>query len=176
MDVYAGDFYLGSAVLGNPWTLTCDRSPDGQYLAIVDEPDVYPFAAMPITWLRLGPPLERHIPLSPGSMTGNDFAFSPDGRYLAYFGCGGNDGNCGVYITDLQTQINRKLATPTLADWFAWSPDNHFLAYYAADAANQPSLFVVEVRTASVVHAGKVEWKRLGDTWQAIIPEDFSGE
>ncbi len=88
--------------MGDPWSRLCTRSPDGQKIAFIELPDIPIYALQGIYWFSLKNPQEVHTLLSNGTVA-SDVAFSPDSRYLAYFGCGGQDENCGVYIYDTQT-------------------------------------------------------------------------
>lgn len=133
VDVFGDGYYLGEMGIGNPWNSTCERSSDGKYLAIVEQPDKPPFPAARIQLLNLSDLEAIYEPLPVGSIYGDDLAFSPNSDYLAFWGCGGSEDNCGVYKLDLNTQKLVKLLPARYARYFVWSPDGNELAMLSYD-------------------------------------------
>jgi RNA polymerase sigma-70 factor (ECF subfamily) len=158
--IFANGLYLGQAVIGNPWKMLCERSPDGSKLAFYSEfGGVSPFTLeRRLVWLDLRNLDRSHLLLSEGSTVVSTFAFSHDSRYLAFWGCGGNDQNCGVYITDLKTQKNRKLINNDVApNHLIWSPDSTLVGMTQPGNFNQPvqdSLLVVRASNGGTVYKG----------------------
>lgn len=153
VDVFSGEYYLGQAMVGNPWSANCERSPDGRYLAIVEQPDTPPFPPNRLMWLDITGELSSHEPLPAGSSYGNDFAFSPDSRLLAFWGCGVKETNCGVYILDLQTRKLRKILAGSYVYYFAWRPDGEELMLLRVE--NQ--VLVVRPDTGEITYKGDMD-------------------
>jgi hypothetical protein len=117
-DLFAGDTYLGRVMMGDPWNLFCERSPDGSRIAFVNPPrgpqGLYMAEAGPF-WFDLSSPAEIHNALPNATVVSSDFAFSPDGEWLAFWGCGGSEENCGVYIQNTRTSRTVKLFSLSFA-------------------------------------------------------------
>ena len=181
-DLFSDDFYLGQVFkMGDPWSLLCTRSPDGQKIAFIESPDIPIYASQGIYWFSLKNPQEVHTLLSNGTVA-SDVAFSPDSRYLAYFGCGGQDENCGVYIYDTQTLKNRKFIAAAVAGYFTWSPDGQYLAMVAAAGKSNMSLHVYRVATAEMVYYGSMNWQTMlpapdspTNQWGVEFPPEMGG-
>jgi DNA-directed RNA polymerase specialized sigma24 family protein len=177
-DLFAGfnsyPNYLGQVKMGNPWNLFCERSPDGEVIAFDDPPpgpDGLFFSSTAPSYVHLDDAGIVHNALYNALRASNDFAFSPDSRYLAFWGCGGRPDNCGIYIHNLETQINKKLAAlPHGATFFTWSPDGEYLALVSLDATiDSPqisSLLVLRLSSGQVVYKGVFDWR------DESIPQD----
>ena len=85
-------------------------------------------------------------------------AWSPDGRFLAYFSRGetGTLGNgpASIRILSVETGEERALS-PRLASFYPairprWSPDGRFLMLSAQDSSHDPGLFQIDVGTGEV--------------------------
>jgi len=161
-EIFADGYLLGRARFGNPWNLFCERSPDGSKLAFIDawpNQEGLLFAATGPQWINLSTPGVVHNTLPNADLASSDFAFSPDSRYLAFWGCGGRPDNCGIYIHDTTSQKNRRIGEITDgASFFQWSPDGRYLAFIASGASlSYPtSLLVMDVQTGLRVYEGEV--------------------
>ncbi len=138
VEIFSGEYYLGQTMVGDPWNATCERSPDGKYLAIVDEsnveqPDNSPKTSFRLSWVDITGDLSSHEPLPAGSSYQNVATFSPDSRSLAFWGCGVKETNCGVYILDLQSRKLRKILAGSYVYFLAWRPDGEELMLLKAD-------------------------------------------
>ena len=85
-------------------------------------------------------------------------AWSPDGRYLAYFSRGGpapfKNGPRSIRILSVENGEERVLS-PRLASFYTafrprWSPDGRFLLVSAATSGGDPGLFQIDVGTGEV--------------------------
>jgi len=135
-EIFADGYFLGRAPMGNPWNLFCERSPDGRLIAFQEaapNEEGLLFAPSGPMWLDLSEPGVIHNALPNTEIASSDFAFSPDSRYLAFWGCGGGPDNCGIYVHDTQNLKNLKLSSISDgASFFQWSPDGAYLALIGA--------------------------------------------
>jgi hypothetical protein len=101
-------------------------------------------------WFDISSPAEIHKAHPNGTVVSSDFAFSPDGEWLAFWGCGGSEENCGVYLQNTRTLRTVKLLSLSFgAIFFTWSPDGESLAMMTAEN----TLLVVSPRTAEITYA-----------------------
>jgi dipeptidyl aminopeptidase/acylaminoacyl peptidase len=132
VEIFADGYFLGESLVGNPLSLICQRSPDGSRLAFLEQPETPPFASGRLRWLDLTSATNQEFGsnelLPEGSTYGRDIAFSPEGRFLAFWGCpAGRD--CGVYLVDLGNGSSRLFWSTDYASSFQWSPDGKDLAF-----------------------------------------------
>ena len=153
-EVYADSAYLGQIVLSNPEMMICVRSQDGQLVAYTYDPFGNP-DIMGIGWFRLEYPLRFNrleIPLIPDSL-----AFSPNGRYLAYFAGPLHASPGSLSLIDTQTGRQRQLASLIYANSLMWGPDGKSLAMIVADPEPQMrEVRILDVETGTFVYHYKV--------------------
>jgi hypothetical protein len=125
VDIFAEQYFLGSMPLYNPWTMLCDRSPDGARMAFAysdsleDQPDLY--------WVDLENPLfDARKPMDGISIS--EFAFAPDSRHLAVFGYRGYTTEGKLYILDTADDIWYSIIDLPTARSIVWNPDGTQLA------------------------------------------------
>lgn len=162
-NLFAGGYFLGRVELGNPWYLVCERSPDGLRIAFNEGWNDPFMGTLDARWLDLRSPEDPRLLLTEGSLVGSDVAFSPDSRSLAFWGCGGSESNCGIYIQDLGTGKNRKLAAMPNSAFFTWSPDGQSLAMIrlpreSEQASRNPFVAVLDANTGRVLYDGEFDW------------------
>jgi DNA-directed RNA polymerase specialized sigma24 family protein len=153
VDIFSGKYYLGRTLFGNPRTLICSRSPDGSQIAYVSQlsRDPGPDAQIHVINLRT---LENVTPGLPGSMAVSQFAFSPDGRKLAFFGYDSQFDPGGLYLMDLDSGRTTKLASLVDARSLVWSPDNNLLGLMGVpDSQVQEEVIVLDVRDSSTIYS-----------------------
>jgi WD40 repeat protein len=106
--------------------LACQRSPDSQKIAYASVPQdasgdtalfVADFAALPAAHAVL-----------PDGITAGDFAFSPDSRRIAFFGCDRSTNFCGLFLLDLASGKLTRSAALSYVDHILWNPDGSGLA------------------------------------------------
>ncbi len=124
VEVFADDYFLGVVRFGNPWTMICDRSADGNKVAFVSKPDDTSQDAI-LNWFSLTDPKLEPKDVLVG-ITIKDLAFSPNSKLLAAFGT--FDATGGVYIIDTTNQRIQRLMQLANAYSLTWSPDNEYLA------------------------------------------------
>ena len=82
--VFAGQYFIGQTYFGDPWSMICDRSPDGHWIAYVSQPAQSHDQSSMLHWFDLSEPALRFFTLH--DQTGvTELAFSPDTRRLAFF-------------------------------------------------------------------------------------------
>jgi DNA-directed RNA polymerase specialized sigma24 family protein len=154
VDVFVDGYYRGQIEVGNPWSAVCERSPDGRFLAFIEQPDQAPFPSTRMHWLSLNDIVADHNLLPNGSQYGDDVAFSPDSSALAFWGCGVREDNCGVYLLNLSTQKLKKLLPGGYASYFVWSPDGEELALLKED----DTLVVVDASNGQIIYKKYMDW------------------
>ncbi len=126
LELFADQIDLGKLPLGGKSIQTCQRSPDGNRIAYNSPPqDSSGDTALYIADLSS---ISSAGPALAGGITSGDFAFSPDNRRLAFFGCEKATNFCGVFILDLTTHKLTRLAPLIYADYMVWSPDGRSIA------------------------------------------------
>jgi DNA-directed RNA polymerase specialized sigma24 family protein len=152
IDLFAGAYHLSELEIGSPWRLACGRSPDGNVIVLGETPEPgnehYPLTRL--RWIDLSSPERVNELLLEGSTFGNDFAFSPDSRYLVFYGCLRESLDCGVYRLDTKTLEQRRLASIGYVDSFVWNPDGSEIAMLGVD----DSLYVMQVDTGKITYQG----------------------
>ncbi len=133
VEIFAGENFLGEIILANPWGLLCRRSPDGSKLAFLEQPAAAPFPSGRLRWLDLTQSVDQtyhtQALLPEHREVGGDFAFSPDGNNLAFWGCWAEKEQCGIYIADLVTGGAPVVWVMDYATSFRWSPDGQALGF-----------------------------------------------
>ena len=123
-ELFAGDYYLGSLHTGDPFTTICDRSPDGELLALAQGRTDQPRAETQLSWISLAQP--KNVNMIDLDVDLAYFAFAPDNRRLALFGYGKPLG--ALYVLDTQSGRLTKLLNIEYVRSMMWSPDGEQLA------------------------------------------------
>ena len=171
VDVYADEYYMGSVNIGQgaispdqgefyasiPFN-SCARSPDGRLVAVSIsrlssyEPRIY--------WFPIANPQALQFVITRMEAV-SEFAFDPNSRYLAYFGC--IDRECGIQLLDTYTGSIRILFStgglnaPTS---LTWSPDGKFLAFLGNDSRGYSrQIFVIQKSSGVIVYQADYSWE-----------------
>lgn len=148
--VMSDGYYLGAIAVGSIWDLSCQRSPDGLWIAYATDrldhsPNLHWFALNKIS-------ARNQIALQDRP---KEFRFSPDSQQLAFFGSpwGLRDG-IGVYLLDLETKSFSRLIPVETARSLVWSPDGQSLAMISWPGANEEgeSWLVVDATSGEVIY------------------------
>jgi DNA-directed RNA polymerase specialized sigma24 family protein len=126
VDVFSGKYYLGKTLFGDPRSMICSRSQDGDWLAYVSQPSRDPGPGAQLHLINLST-LDQSSPELPGSISVSQFAFSPDNHRLAFFGYDSQFDPGGLYLMNLETGDTVKLLAMTGARSLVWSPDSQSL-------------------------------------------------
>ena len=149
-------------------------SPEGRRLAFTwngEKEDNYDIYVMDV-----GGGKPRRVTNRPGGDASP--TWSPDGKQIAYLGHGiAPDRDAGVFIVDLESGTERRLASTKLFDalhdrHLDWSPDGHWLVVADREAEGQPFfLDLIDVRDGSRRRLTKPSGQTLGDTGPAFSPD-----
>ncbi len=153
VDIFSGKYYLGRILFGNPRTLICARSWDGNQIAYVSQlsRDPGPDAQIHVINLRT---LENITPDLPGSMAVSQFAFSPDSHNLAFFGYDSQFDPGGLYLMDSDSGRTTRLASLVDARSLVWSPDSNLLGLIGVpDSQVQAEVIVLDVRNSGIIYS-----------------------
>ena len=174
VDVYSNGHFLGSVITNDPFFATCARSPDGRLIALAHSTWNFPAEITPPHWFNLQVlnPLQWFdlqdlnpdvvtIPkvLPPSDTKVTDFAFSPDNRSLAYFGCT-NETECAISLIDLETGEQRQVISKLLGTSLTWSPDGNYLALLGVVAGSPSTLqraLVIDINSGELVYSGDID-------------------
>ena len=150
--VFSESYYLGQLDFENPWTMVCDRSPDGLRLAIANSESP---VRSPLRWVDL-----TDIPETNGKThfdVVTQFAFAPDNHRLAVFAAHEPYGS--IYILDTDNdQITHLIDLPD-ARSFVWSPDGEYLAMIGRVTQPVAGDEVIVVRTSD----GEITYRKSVD-------------
>jgi len=147
--IFADGYYLGSLPLPLPWSIRCDRSPDGKRLAYTTWTDGTHLPGASLRWFNLVDLTKVYEPLPEFSV--KDFAFASDSRRLAVFAGGARSEPTGVYMIDIATGERRLLLEISDARSLTWSPDGQSLALIGEDGEDEVML-VIRVESGVVTY------------------------
>jgi DNA-directed RNA polymerase specialized sigma24 family protein len=153
VQVSANKVYIGDVNFGNPWTMICQRSSDGNKIAFVSQPTLSPDQDAFLNWFNLSNKGKGLISLIGIYVT--DFAFAPDSQRLAFFGYDGQFSEGAVYILDTETGKYNQLMWLHNARSLAWSPDGEDLAFVGKEQpfSNEETI-VMNAITGEVIYRG----------------------
>jgi hypothetical protein len=175
--ILSGGAIIGETSLGVPWQVQCERSQDGNQIACLEHPpgsEGIFYAESRLYSFSVSNPADIHPVLSTRQWVSSDFAFSPDGAHLAFWGCGSGSIDCGIYLQDALTGVTeKKLSSVESSGLFTWSKDGRYLAFIEAGFSLQDvkDLRVVDLLKGESIYSGPFRWLDAG-----IPPEVTFGE
>ena len=153
VEVLADKKYLGNIIFGNPWTMICGRSPDGNRIAFVSQPFLSLNTDAFLNWFNLSD--NRKGQMSLGGLYITSFAFAPDSRHLALFGFDGQFAEGGVYVLDTETAKYTQLIWLLNARSLVWSPDGQSLALVGTEnSISGEETIVLNANSGEVIYRG----------------------
>jgi len=153
VEVLADKIYLGNVRFGNPWTMICGRSPDGNKIAYVSQPFLSPNQDAFLNWFNLSDKSKGEMSL--GGLYTISFAFAPDSRRLAVVVYLGQFDEGSVYILDTETGKYTPLIWLLNARSLMWSPDGQFLALIGTEnSLSGEETIVMNASTGEVIYRG----------------------
>jgi len=180
--VFGDTSFLGQTYFGDPWSMICDRSADGMWIAFVSHPEHDQDAGSKLHWFDLRDPAVRFYTL-PDQTGITELAFSPDTRQLAFFSrpVPGVLGN--LSIVDLPNQNVKKIYSTGDIKSLVWSPDGKYLSFIdrKVPSAYQEDVLVVSVASGQVVfnapldllNGSTQDWPMTG--WGVDFPVEMGG-
>lgn len=159
VDIFADGYYLGNVEFVDPQPILCTRSPDGTLLAYTGWSDETRFGYVPLRWLSLND-LGKVNTLSE-NIVPYDFAFAPDNRQLAVYGCLREvGGDCGIHIIDTDTGETRWLTQVEQGNGLTWSPDSKFLAIQGRLLRQgRWRVLAFDTQTGTISYDGPFDWE-----------------
>ncbi len=180
--IFAGSYSLGQTYLGDPWSMICDRSPDGMWIAYVSQPEHDQDPGSMLHWFYLRDPAIRFYTL-PDQTGITELAFSPDTRQLAFFSRPVPAVLGNLSIVDLQNQNVNKIYSTGDIKSLVWSPDGKYLAFIdrQVPSAYQEDVLVVSIASGQVVfnapldllNGSTQDWPTTG--WGVDFPVEMGG-
>ncbi len=159
VDLFADRYFLGNIEFAEPKQLICTRSSNGNLIAYSGWSDEMPYGYTPIHWFNLSnlPTVHESLP----EIEPYDFAFSPDNRLLAVYGCNrGNKQKCGIYLVDTQSGETRFLKAVEMGKELLWNPDSSEIAIQGSFLRNGKwRVLVLDVDTGYTVFDGPFDWE-----------------
>lgn len=130
VDIFADGYYLGHVEL-NPWSVACDRSPDGRRIAFITNIGGEDGKRTPVLgWFDLFNIENIHYSLKE-IRPGWEIKFSPDSQKIAYEGCSEQD--CGVFLLNTNTLEIDQIFTG-IVDRLSWDLNGEYLAWIGLEA------------------------------------------
>lgn len=156
----------------------CDRSADGGVLAFVHE-NIHALgsagtASEPaaLHWIDLPDLTQVHAPL-PDMQVMNPPSFGPAGFRLAFSACP-SDGNCGLYLYDLQTGELKRISPHQPVRPVLWSPDGAQIAFTVL-AGDLEELHIISAETGQTVFIAEAGGPEGLTAWGRPLPEGVNG-
>ena len=164
VQVFGDGYLLGQVQMSEPWHILCKRSSKGDLVACLNPPPGVSdalYAESSLFWFDLSHLGEVHDVLDGAFWISSDFAFSPDGKFLAFWACLDGRGDCGIYVMDTTTLQPKKLIDqPPAATYFAWSPDSQYLSFVTAGQTVEDAygFEVLNVDTGKIAETSQFFW------------------
>jgi DNA-directed RNA polymerase specialized sigma24 family protein len=164
VQIFGDGYFMGQVQMSGPWHIQCKRSAKGDLVACLNPPPGVGrslYAESNLFWFSLSNLEEVHRVLPGAVWISSDFAFSPDGNFLAFWACTGGRDSCGIYVMDTATLQPKKLIDqPPAATYFAWSPDSQYLSFVVAGQTIQDahSFVILKVATGEIAETSPFFW------------------
>lgn len=177
--LFAGGSFLGQVPMGNPWTMICDRSDNGENLAFVNRPGSQWAGDSFLQTFALDDLVVYQEPVEDVTF----LAYAPDNRRLAVVGSPIASGQRGVFVVDTQTHIADLLLWTLDAKSLVWDPDGRYLAMIAnLTGAGQDEVLVVYASDGTIVYRDPVDTNSGRDSapwpmleWGVSFPVEMGG-
>lgn len=164
VQIFSDGNFLGQVQMSEPWHILCKRSANGDLVACLNPPPGVGsalYAESSLFWFNLSNLKEVHRVLPGATWISSDFAFSPDGKHLAFWACSGGQQSCGVYLLDTGTLQPKKLIDqPPAATFFTWSPDSKYLFFVTTGQMIEDArgFVIVKADSGEIAYTGPFFW------------------
>jgi hypothetical protein len=164
VQIFGDGYFLGQVQISDPWHIRCKRSADGDLVACLNPPPGVSgalYAESSLFWFDLSNLGEVHRVLPEATWISSDFAFSPNGKFLAFWACTSGQESCGIYILDtVSLQAKKLIDQPPAATYFAWSPNSEYLSFVVTGQTIQDahSSVIVKVNTGEIANTSHFFW------------------
>jgi DNA-directed RNA polymerase specialized sigma24 family protein len=159
VDLFADGYFLDNIEFADPYQILCTRSSDGNLIAFTGWSDKSRYGFVPLRWLSLTdlPNVHQFLP----EVVPYDFAFAPDNRHLALYGCDRfEEQGCGIYILDTVSGEGRRLTEVEGGSGLTWSPDSGSLAIQGSLLRlGKWRVLIFDVHTGNVIYDGPFDWE-----------------
>ena len=168
VQLLAGGYPLGLLPLSGKNILSCQRSADSSKIAYASS--LTDALGSSVLYLADLMSVQAGRPVLPDGITAGDYAFSPDSRKLAFFGCDRSSGACGVYVLDILSRQLKKVLNAAYADYILWKPDGKGLALVGSQT--RPDLFE-QTRTKNLM---LTELVAMAQIWHFFVLDPSNGD
>lgn len=158
-DIFSNGFYLGNIEFVDPKKILCARSSDGKMIAFTGWSDEVRFGYVPLRWVNLDD-LGSIQSLS-AEIVPYDFAFSPDNRQLAVYGCQ-REGEeiCRIYLVDTKSGETRSLTRVEQGNGLSWSSDGQSIVIQGSLLRRGKwRVLAFSTQTGNVIYDGPFDWE-----------------
>ena len=159
VDLFADEYFLANIEFADPNQIMCTRSADGRLVAFTSLSEDSRFGYVPLQWFSLTdlPTVHQEMP----EIVPYDFAFAPDNRQLAVYGCEQQvDAGCGIFIIDTQSGEIRKLTDVERGSGLIWNPDSSEIAIQGSLLRKGKwRVLVFDTETGNVLFDGPFDWE-----------------
>lgn len=158
-DVFSNSYYLGNIEFVDPKNIVCTRSSDGSLIAFTGWSDNVFFGYVPLRWLDLNDLNTVHS-LS-DDIVPYDFAFAPDNRQLAVYGCTRElEQTCKIYIIYTDTGKVRELVRVEQGSGLTWSADGRSIIIQGSLLREGKwRVLAFSIQSGNVVYDGPFDWE-----------------
>jgi len=178
--IFADVYPVLSFPVGDPWNLTCMRSPDGSWITMAQNPNFDASDTENVYWINL---LNPQITVKPaGSRFGLGTAFSPDSKYLVYSQTGSDGSPQGLFLYDLESYQVRRLMEVPFSAYFTWKPDSKQIAFFGGQRTTDLIEYVVDVELGEIVYQAEasIQNRTLNPEspaadWGVQFPPEYGG-
>lgn len=160
-NVFLGDEFIGEYPMGNPWSVQCERSPDGKRVAYIEDRrlefgDIKP--SQVLHWFPIDYPEAFETPLPNVDVT--HFTFSPDSMHLAVHA------STEVSLIDLLSGEIDPIMTVPSVDRLTFSEDGKYLGILQNLPQNggATNIWIINLKTKEIVESLNLE---PGQDWES---------
>jgi DNA-directed RNA polymerase specialized sigma24 family protein len=159
VDLFGDGYYLSNVEFSEPRQLFCTRSTNGSLIAFFSWYDDLPNGYSPFGWLDLHSLPQVNHPLP--EIIPYDFAFSPDNKQLAVYGCRREgEQECGIYLVEIPSGETTHLTSVERGYGLIWNKDSNALAIQGSFLRHGSWRdLVFDAESGNVIFDGPLDWE-----------------